>query len=117
MIKLARGHSMIGRARLTKSLTILPSSLATAMLRTVLSTRNMLCSATTPTSLLRHPGNATLKRIAESCLKNDRSMLGLDLAVPVRSGKKGASERSLEAGVGVIAICGGKGVSVTSTCR
>jgi hypothetical protein len=72
---------------LTKSLTILPSSLATPILKTVLSTRKNECSTTIRLSLDLHEGKAMRKMIARNCFTNEASILGLVLDFPESGGK------------------------------
>lgn len=88
---------------LTRSLTIIPSSLATAILKIVLITRKNECSTTIPVSLDRNLGNAIRNKMACNCRMKDMSMLGL--ADSGRRGKCLASETSLSFGVGLIFIC------------
>jgi hypothetical protein len=84
---------------LTISRTIRPSSLATMILNTVLSMRNAEWRITSPDSAERHDGMATRKRIARSCERNARSMLGLADSEESRRGKCGLSAVNLDLGV------------------
>lgn len=97
-----RQDNCTARIPLTKSLTILPSSLATAILNTVLKTRKNECSTTMRLSLDLHEGKAMRNKMARSCLKNDASMLGFVFAVPESGGKDRASAFNLLSGVGCI---------------
>ena len=75
------------KALLTKSLTILPSSLATTTLNTVLRIRKNECNTTIKLSLDVQEVNAIRKRIARNCLKNEASILGFVLDFPDKGGK------------------------------
>jgi hypothetical protein len=77
----------IDKTLLTRSLAILPSSLATPTLRTVLNTRKNECSTTIKLSFDLHEGNAMRKRIARNCFTNAASMLGFVLDFPESGGK------------------------------
>ena len=74
-------------SKLTRSLTILPSSLATATLRTVLRTKKKECKTTIMLSFDLHDGKATRNRIARSCFRKALSMLGFVLVAPERGSK------------------------------
>lgn len=84
----------------TISLTILPSSLATIILNTVLRMRKHECRTTSPDSAEWHDGIATRKRIERSCEINAR--LGLTESWDSGSGKYGLSAANLDLGVSLM---------------
>lgn len=97
----------------TRSLTILPSSRATKMLRTVLRMRKAEWRVSTPTSLLLHRGlrpfpshdggGRTIRsRSARSCFKNDTSMFGFFCTDWGSNGKCFLSFSNFSCGIGRI---------------
>lgn len=100
-LTLAHLHIKVREWLRTRALTILPSSLAMPILRTVRRTRNVLWTTTMPTSGERYDGNV-IRRIARSWRRKERSTLGLLCAEVERRGKWGLWDKKRKSGVGRI---------------